>query len=360
MSFPELWIPGPTQVHEEVLEALRTAQIGHRAKEMRDLTQRCLPGTRAMFGTTGHVLFGTHSATGFMEAAVRSAVRGRILHVVNGAFSQRWYEISLACGREADAIELEWGRVPTADIVREHLQRGIAYDAFALVHNETSTGAIAPLAEIARCVHQHAPDALLLVDCVTSAAGTEIAFDAWGLDAAITGSQKALALPPGLALMAASERLLTRAAAVPNRGYYLDLLELAKHLEKDQMPTTPATPQLFALAHQLERIDATGGFEARFARHRALAERTRSWCDAHGFLPFPEAGALSPTVACRRTRDGLDLERFLGAMRERGYLLSNGYGKLKGQTFRIGHMGDHTLEGLDRMLAAADAVLAQL
>ncbi len=360
MTHLELWIPGPTEVSAPVLAAAASPAIGHRTKEMCALYDALVPGCREMFGCErGVVLFGTHSATGFMEAFTRNGIARRALHIVNGAFAERWKLISDACEKSNAVLEIPWGRAATPQELDAFLDRDRDFDAVALVHNETSTGALAPLEQLAAVVRRRLPDAMLLVDAVTSAAATPIRFDDWGLDGVFTGSQKALALPPGLALAAVSKRLLEKAQALPGRGYYFDLVDLAKNGAKSQTPTTPALPQLNALKVQLERIAASGGFAARYARHAALAARTRAYCEERGFPSFTAPEFLSPTVACREN-GGLDVAAWVKGLRAKGYLMSEGYGDLKARTFRIGHMGDHELAGLERLLAASDAVLRDL
>ncbi len=356
------FLPGPTEVSVEVLAAQARPVAGHRGPEVRELMAAAQSGLRALFGTERPVYVSTSSATGFMEAAIRNGVRARVLCLVNGAFSERFAAIAEACGREVDRLAVPWGATHAPEAVADRV-RGGGYDAVTLVHSETSTGALNPVAALARAVHDADPETLVLVDSVTGVGGAPLAFDASGLDFALTGSQKALALPPGLAFAAASERMLERARSVPGRGFYFDLLRFDDEAARDQTPTTPAVTLLYALGAQLERI-ARETLDARWARHRAMAERTASWVDslealgAAGVRVLADEGGRSPTVTCLTLPDGVDGPSVVRRVREAGWVIGGGYGKLKATTIRIGHMGDHTPGELEALLDALTPVLA--
>ncbi len=356
MAVPRLFIPGPTQVHPDVLAALSQPQIGHRTPEFADLFARLQPRLRQLFATRHRVYVSTSSGTGLQEAASRNCVREgrRILHAVNGAFGQRWAEVSRANGKEVVVVEAPWGKAIRPDQIAEALRDG-PFDAVALVHNETSTGLLNPLPEIAQVVADY-PETLLLVDAVSSLGGTPIEVDRWGIDVCLTSSQKALALPAGIALAAVSDRALARAKEVAHRGYYFDFLVFEKYLARNQTPATPAIPHLFALDRQLDRILAEG-LEARFARHAALARRVQEWARQR-FALFAEAGYESPTVTAITNTRGIDVEALNRFLRRHGMLISNGYGRLKGQTFRIAHMGDVTQGEIEALLERIDAFIA--
>ncbi len=358
-GFGRFFLPGPTEVLPEVLEAQVRPMIGHRGKDAVELISRIQPLLQYVFRTKRPVYISTSSATGLMEAAVRNGARRRVLSLVNGAFSERFWKIALACGLEADALEVPWGEANTPEQLEEALRRG-DYDAVTVVHSETSTGVLNPIAELARVAHA-AGDVVLLVDSVSGLAGAPVETDEWALDFVLTGGQKALALPPGLAFGVAQENVLRRAESKPGRGVYFDFLEFEKNIQKNQTPNTPAVSLLYALAVQLERIRAET-LEARWARHAAMAERTWAWVDEmrdHGVemsVLAPE-GYRSPTVTTIRVPEGWTGPSLAAAMRERGYTISPGYGKLKDETFRIGHMGDHTVEELNELLAVLEEVL---
>lgn len=361
-EFGRFFLPGPTEVRPEVLAAMGRPLVGHRSPEIVELIGGMREGLCRLFRTARPVYLSTSSATGMMEAAVTNLSRRRILCLVCGAFSGRFHDIAAARGRPADRLEVEWGEPNLADAVREALESEPGrYDLLTLVHSETSTGVLNPVAEIAAAAREH-EDLLVAVDTVSSMGGAPVLTDEWGLDFVLAGVQKALALPPGLALAVASKRALERAREVPARGFYLDLLRFEAQMEKSQTPTTPAISLLYALERQLARIGEEG-LEARWRRHGAMARRTHEWVEeltASSGRPFavlaPE-GYRSPTVTAVVLPDGLEGPAVAGRLRERGFTIAPGYGKLRERTVRIGHMGDHTTEELEALLGALGEVL---
>jgi predicted phosphoserine aminotransferase len=352
---PVLFIPGPTQVAPEILAEMSRPAIGHRSAECARLWSESRAGLRRLMHTEAEVVMLTAPASAMMEAAIRNTVRERSLHLVNGAFSQRWFEIAQSCGRDAIAVEREWGQGFTGDDLARALEEHGPVDAVTVVHNETSTGTTSPIQEFRAVLEAH-PDTLLCVDTVSSMAGLPVHVDDWGLDVCLFGIQKCLALPAGLAVASVSRRALERAESVPHRGWFLDFVRLAKANEKEQSPTTPSTAHLYALVAQLERIEQEG-LENRWDRHRAMAERTRTWAAAKGWTLFPDEGFRSDTVSCIARGDGPDFNPALARLAEEGLLVSGGYGKLKGETFRIGHMGEHRMSDLELLLERFDAAL---
>lgn len=353
----ELWIPGPTEVSPDILAACAKPMIGHRSQAMETMLAAITPGLRELFETQGCVLALTSAASGVMEAAIRNLVHRRVLCLVNGSFSQRWFEIAKSCGKEAEALEIPWGEGFTGEILEEKLRASAPFEAVTLVHNETSTGALSDLASVAAAMRKF-PDTLFLVDTVSSLGGTPIGVDAYRIDLCLAGSQKALALPPGLTVVAVSKAALEKAKTIPDRGWYFDFPQLAAAAEKNSTPATPATSLLFALRAQIEKVKANGGWARRYEEHRKMMAATDAWALRHGFESFPKKRFRSPTTACLRS-GALDVEKFVADMKEKGFVISNGYGKLKGQTFRIGHMGDHTEEKLGKLLEAADRCLGK-
>jgi predicted phosphoserine aminotransferase len=347
----QLFIPGPVSVSPEVAMAQARPMIGHRGADFETLFARIQPKLRRVFATQQRVYVSTSSGTGLQEAAVRNCVRSRCLNLVNGAFSERWHQITLANGKEGVKLEVPWGRAIRPEQVEEALAQG-GFDAVTVVHNETSTGVMNPLAEIAHVVKRH-EDVLLLVDAVSSLGGVAIDCDGLGLDVLLTSSQKCLGLPPGLSFCAVSDRALARARTVPHRGYYFDFLELEKYLLRNQTPATPAISLLFALDVQLDRMLAEG-LEARYARHARLAARVQSWA-AEKHALFAEEGYRSPTVTTVSNVRQIDVPGLNRHLRALGMAISDGYGRLKGQTFRIAHMGDTTDADIERLLAAIEA-----
>lgn len=358
-SFGRFYLPGPTEVRAEILAAQTAPMIGHRSRSMEELIARIQPGLQTAFRTRRPVYISSSSATGMMEGAIRNGARERVLALTNGAFSERFAQIARACGRDVVTLERPWGEVHDPSMVADAL-RGGRFDAVTVVHSETSTGALNPVAEIAEAVHA-AGDVTLLVDSVSGLGGAPLETDGWELDFVLTGSQKALALPPGLAFGVARQSLLARAASLSGRGVYFDVIEFESYIAKHQTPNTPAVSLLYALASQLDAIVAEG-MDARWARHAAMAERTWRWVDemkAAGIsvgVLAPE-GARSPTVTCVRLPDGRTGPEVAAAMKQRGWTVSTGYGKLRDATIRIGHMGDHSLAGVDGLLEELTAVL---
>ena len=357
--FGKFFLPGPTEVRHDVLDAQALPMIGHRGPAMEELIADVQPGLRAIFRTTRPVYIASASATGLMEGAVRNGARRRVLSLVNGAFSERFHEIARSCGMETQALEVPWGQGHTPDAVDKALSEA-NYDAVTVVHSETSTGALNPLDAIAKVVHARG-DITLLVDSVSGMAGAPVETDAWGLDFVLTGSQKAFALPPGLAFGVANGALLARASANPHRGIYFDFLEYEKSIAKNQTPNTPALSLMYGLRAQIRHIEAET-IEGRWKRHAAMARRTEAWVAemaGRGIaiaILAPE-GFRSPTVSCLTLPDGMTGPKVTKELDRRGFVIAPGYGKLRDSSIRIGHMGDHTVAELDILLGELEDIL---
>jgi aspartate aminotransferase-like enzyme len=366
-----LWIPGPTEVRPAIFEVLGQAMFGHRAKAMVETIERIDPGLRLAFGlkpdSSSQIGVGTHSATAMMEGSLHG-VGQRVLCVINGAFSKRWAEIAETLGKEVTRLEIPWGQAADEETLGAALAAGEAFDAVTLVVNETSTGVLTPLAPIARAM-QISPNTLLLVDVVSAIAGCAIDFDEHAIDFALAGINKALALPPGLCVMCASDKYVQAAKSRTRRAWYLDPIRTLEGHAARKTPTTPAIGLYLALARQMEDItngvtlpeadrhlSGAAAWQARFDKHLRMRATTLAWGAKHGFAPFPSGDLASPTVACLRAPD-LDIPVFLAGLKQAGHTIGGGYGKLKSETFRIGHMGDHTEEGLAELLTAADGLL---
>ncbi len=335
--------------------------IGHRSAEMEALMDRVAPRLRRLFRTGRPVYVSTSSATGLMEAAIRNCAPRSVLSLVCGAFSERFFKIAVACGRDAAKIVVDLGESNEPEAVREALERR-DYDAVTMVHSETSTGVLNPLQAIARAVRDVAPETLLLVDCVTSLASARVEVDAWGLDFALAGSQKGIAVPPGLAFGVASQRAYDRSLAVPGRGLYFSFEAFEAAAAKKQTSNTPAVSLIYALDEQLARIESEG-LEARWARHEAMAERTFRWVaelrERHGIdlRVLATEGRRSPSVTCIALPERLSGVEVARGMKARGFTIASGYARLKERTVRIGHMGDHTLEELEALLGELEQVM---
>jgi aspartate aminotransferase-like enzyme len=359
-AFGTFFLPGPTEVRPEVLAALTRPMIAHRGAEFEALFARLQEGLREVFGTARPVFISSSSATGLMEAAVRCAPAGPILSVVNGAFSERFAQIVRATERELHVLEVPPGRIATPDDVAARLRAG-RYGAMTVVHSETSTGALTDVRAIRAVAAEQG--VTCLVDSVTGVGGAELRVDDWSLDFALTGSQKALAMPPGLSFAVASEAYMATAPAQPSRGLYFDLVEFEQYARKNQTPNTPATSLFYAAEAQLARIRAET-MAARWARHAAMAAQTHRWVDERverfGIDILAPAGQRSPTVTAVTVPDGITGDDVVRAVQARGFVIGAGYGKVKARTFRIGHMGDHTPEGIARCLDVVDDALAEL
>ncbi|MGD2061611.1 MAG: alanine--glyoxylate aminotransferase family protein [Acidimicrobiia bacterium] len=352
------FLPGPTEVHPDVLAAQNGPMIGHRGKAIVELLSSIDEGLKPVFSTQRPVIVSTSSATGLMEAAVRNGVTGgKVLALITGAFSKRFADIASACGHDVERWEVEWGDVHDPDELADRLARG-GYDVVTLSQSETSTGSLQDLEAIASMVNRH-EETLLCVDSVTGIGGVETHTDEWGVDFILTGSQKALALPPGLAFGVASEAMLERSAKVPDKGWYFDLEMLHSQIVEHQTPATPAVSLLYALDYQLKRIGEET-MPVRWKRHLDMQQRTFDWVEEMkekgiDIDVFAAAGHRSPTVTCISSDRSREI---VAAMFDRGWVIGGGYGKLKDSTFRIGHMGDHTLGELEELLAVLTEVMS--
>ncbi len=347
MKHKKLFIPGPTEVSKEVREAMGIFMFGHRAPEFSDLYKEVYPKLQKLFYTNNPIFLSTSSGSGMMEATVRNLTNKKVLSCIIGAFGKRWYEMAVTNGIEADPLEVEWGQAIKPEMVEEKLKTG-EYDVITVTHNETSTGVMNPVGEIAEIVKKY-DDVMFCVDAVSSLGGVKIPADEWGIDVLITSTQKALALPPGLALAAVSEKALERAKTVKNRGFYFDFLVFKKYFDKFQTPTTPTISHIYALNVQLDRM-LDEGLDNRFERHAHMARRVREWATEKGFELFAEKGYESNTVTTIKNTTGKSVSDLNKALAERGKTLSNGYGALKEKTFRIAHMGELTMDDINELL----------
>lgn len=354
-----LFIPGPVEVRKEILDAQTQWMIGHRSSEFVDLFERLQGKLRQAFFTDSRVYVVGASGTGFWEGASRNGIRDgkKALHLTGGAFSERWASLSEANGKQVDRIQVDWGQAHTPEMVAEALEKE-SYDAVCVVHNETSTGVTNPIQAIGDVVNQY-DDTLFFVDTVSGFLGTELRVDDWGIDIALTSSQKALALPPGIAFASVSDRVLERAKQIEHRGYYFDFVTMEKSLLKNNTPSTPPISLMFAADVQLDAILAEG-IENRWARHRQMRDMTHDWALDNGFGLYAQDGYRSDTVTAVANTRGMDvvaMDKFMQS--ERGYAMDKGYGKIKGETFRVPHMGDMTTETLTEVLTGIGDFIAQ-
>ena len=361
-SFGTFFVPGPTEIRPEILAHLTRPIMGHRGREFEAMFARIEAGLRDVLLTARPVYVGATSSTGFMEMGIRNVSDGAILSLVNGAFSERFALIGEACGRQVDRVVVPWGETYDLDVVESALAAK-RFVAVTVAHSETSTGVITDVRAVAELAHRYG--AICMVDSVSGAGGAELTVDGWGIDFFLTGSQKALALPAGLAFAVASADFVERAKSVTNRGFYFDIVEFERYAQKNQTPNTPATSLLYALEAQMGDIGREG-IERRWERHVTMRDATIEWVYGMSTRRGIEMsvlapdGARSPTVTVVKLPAGLTGPEVLDAIKLRGITVGSGYGKLKDTTIRIGHMGDHTLDGIRRCLHACESAITEL
>jgi aspartate aminotransferase-like enzyme len=351
----KLFTPGPVEVSPKTLAAFSRPMIGHRGEDFRNLYRDIHSKLQTLFGTKQPVFLSTSSAWGVMEASIRNLVSKRVLCCMCGAFSDKWFDVAKRCGKEADGLQVEWGKHIDHKDVDAALASG-KFDTVTLIHNETSTGVMNPLPEIC-CTLAKYPDVLLIVDTVSSFSAVKIDMDALGIDVMLTGAQKALALPPGFSLFAVSEKAFARAEKQKDRGYYFDFLEFKKQQAEWMTPTTPSIGHIFALQSKLEEIFEEG-IATRLDRHLRTNALVHGWVRERGFDFFAEQGYRSKTLTCVKNTRGIDVLAMAKKLREKHHLVIDpGYGKLKGRTFRLSNMGDETEETVSHLLSCLDNCL---
>lgn len=346
----KLFLTGPVEVREDVLDQMNKPMIGHRTPEFRELFESITVKLQELLNTKHRCLISSSSALGIMEGCVRNCVMERSLNLVNGAFGERWAKIVELNGKHCDRLEVDYGKGITAAMVEEKLAEN-SYDSVFLTHNETSTGVINPLPEIAEVVKQY-PHIIFMVDCVTSMGGVNIDVDEWGIDVALSSNHKCFALPPIMTVFSCSQKAFDRSKRVKNRGFYFDFQLFEKNFDKSYTVTSPPIPQMFAMNYQLDKM-LQEGLQDRYARHQGMAEYTRRWAIENGFALFAEEGFESPTVTCIENTKGIPVNETISKVKEKYHMeFATGYRDLNEKTFRIGHLGDITLEEVKELLEA--------
>lgn len=346
----KFFVPGPTWVRPEILQELTRPMMGHRSAEFKELFRRINADLKTLFDTGQSTFVVTSSGTGVMQAALENCVARRVLVTTCGAFSERWYNIAESLGYEVDRLDAGWGNAVEPQALADHLARHqrAHYDAVTITHNETSTGVTNDVASLTAVVREEAPDALVLVDAVSSLGGIPVHFDDWNLDVCLASVQKCIAIPPGITVVAVSDQAIARSKKHPYRGTYFDFIAYKEKADDDSVPSTPSIPHFYALAAQLEHIVRGEGLEARFRRHRMMREITHTRTTR-----FARLAAASPEIASNTVTalsPVLPPDQIREEMKRRGYTLGGGYGQWKDTTFRIGHMGDIPLADLETML----------
>jgi aspartate aminotransferase-like enzyme len=353
----KLWIPGPTEVKDDVLMEQAKPLFGHRSKDFTLLYDSVLTQLREFFKTEQHVLVMTASGTIFMDITARNLLtnEGKALCCVNGSFSSRMHKAIVDSGKNADMMEIDWGKAVTVEMIKEKLETS-SYEVVTVCYNETSTGVKADLKAIGALLKNY-PDTLLVVDAVSSMGGDMLLPDEWGTDLVFASTQKCFALPPGLAIGIVSQKALDRAKTVPDKGMYINLEAiLGYYAKKKQTPSTPNISLLTAFDYKLKQMLKEGA-ENIYRRHKEMADYTHEWALKHGFGLFAEEGFRSVTVTTVDNREkNMDIDALNKALAEKGFVIANGYGPFKGKNFRIGHMGDHNLDGLKELLATIEEI----
>jgi len=351
----KLFIPGPIQVSDKTYKAMATPIVGHRSKDFTKLVEEVEPRLKQLFYTNRPVYLSTSSSWGVMEGAIRNVTNKAVLNCCNGAFSDKWFDVSKRCGKAAGALSFDWGKPVDPKALEKELSTG-KYDSVTIIHNETSTGTMSNLEEISAVLKKF-DDVISIIDTVSSFSALPIKMDELGIDVMITGCQKALALPPGLSFISVSEKAINRAKAVEGRGYYFDFLEFDSNMEKLMTPSTPVISLIYALKSKLDDIFEEG-VQKRYARHLENNKIVREWGYSHGFSLLPEEKFGSVSLNCFKNTRNADLPALLAELKKRfAMVFDGGYGKLKGNTFRISNMGDETPATMRELLGNIDCIL---
>jgi aspartate aminotransferase-like enzyme len=358
---PNLRIPGPTPVPDEVLRAVAHPMVNHRGREFASLIERVSEKLRDFFLTREDVLILSASGTGGMEAAVVNTLSpgDRVLVVSIGSFGDRFAAIAETYGAEVTPLAYEWGQAADPEDVRKALAADAAIKAVLVTHNETSTGVTNPLAEIANVVR--GAKRLLIVDAVSSLGAIPVDMDGWGLDVVVTGSQKGWMVPPGLAFVALSERAWVANESAGMRRYYFDLAKARDMARKGQTPWTPTMSIFYGLDAALD-IMAREGLEGIHARHANIGRMVREGVKALGLeLLAADERYASDTVTAVKCPEGVEVSALRTALEdEHKVVLAGGQGKLSGKIFRIGHLGLVSEEDIRDALEALKQVLPRV
>jgi aspartate aminotransferase-like enzyme len=360
-----LMIPGPTPLPEPVREVLGRPAVGHRSAEFKDVLKRVFPALQWIFRSKNQVFLYTASGTGAMEAAMSNTLNAgdRVLALVNGVFSHRWAEIAKTLGLHVETLDVPAGEAHTPEMLREYLeaQKGTQYKAVLLNHSETSTGVLSPIRELTQVVRETHPEALTIVDTITSLGATEFALDEWDVDVAVSGSQKGFMLPPGLSFLALSDRAWQAHQQCEHPGYYFNFTRYQKAQLENTTPYTPATPQILGLDIALKLMQEEG-LETMIARHQQLSQMTRAGVQAMGLeLLVKDPKNASPSVTSFLPPAGLTVDAIRAGLKKRfGIVIADGQKDLKGKIMRIGHLGHVSEREVLATLSALEAVLNEL
>jgi aspartate aminotransferase-like enzyme len=358
---PNLRIPGPTPLPDEVREAGARQMVNHRGPEYAALQSRVIAGLRRVFRTENDVLILTSAGTGGLEAAIVNFLspNDAVLAVPTGVFGDRFAKIATAYGATVTRQSCEDGQAADPVSVARALSAGGPWKAVLLTHNETSTGITNPIADLAATIRRVSPETLILVDGVSGLGALPFETDAWGLDVVVTGSQKAWMVAPGLAFVSVSARAWDASKAARMPRFYFDLAAHRSSAESGQTPWTPAVSVMFQLDVALQMMEREGLAQI-WRRHAAVGSAARAGLGALGFRLLADPAYASNTVTAAWLPDDLDWKAFNGALRREGLVIAGGQGALKGRIFRIGHLGNVTVPAMLGAMGILEAVLAEL
>lgn len=352
----QLFTVGPVHVAQDTLQAMTKPMITHRCKEYKDLHGAVVEKLRKALQTDDDIFLVGGSATVMIEGAVKNAVSSSCLNISNGSFGKRLIECATLNGKNVTEVHVPWGKAMKPEDIEGKVSKDM--EAVCWVSNESSTGVLSDSVALAEEVRRQNPDSLIIVDAVTSAMAADMNLPKLQADAVVFGTQKALALPPGLAIAVVSDRIIEKSKSVKNKGFYTDFVKLKKNADENYALTTPPVSLLYGLDYQLDKI-LKEGMANRYKRHIEMAEMVRKWAEEKFNGLYPEEGYRSKTIGVVNRGD-LDFDAFHSKLKAKGYEISNGYGDVKQTTFRIGHMGDITPSMLKELLSAMDEVLEEM
>lgn len=350
-----LYTVGPVHVEADTLQSMTKPMITHRSKEYKELHGNIVEKIRKALNTDMDVFLVGGSATIMLEAGIRNGAERKTLGITNGSFGNRSIELGELNGKTVEKVQVPWGKAMRPEDIAGKVQKDT--ELVHWVSNESSTGVFSDSVALAKEVRSQNPDALIQIDAVTSAFAMDMRIKDIDADSIVFGTQKALALPPGLAIMLCSERMLEKAKTVTNKGFYTDLLKIKKQADVNYALTTPPVSLMYGLDYQLDRM-LREGMSNRYARHQEMADLVRDWADRKLAGVFPEEGYRSNSIGVLNRGD-LDFDSFHSKLKTKGYEISNGYGDVKEKTFRIGHMGDTTPAGIKQLLSAMDEIMEE-
>lgn len=363
----KLFTAGPVACRPEVLEAMKGLRLGksvdrrkqmfsHRSQEYKDLHKDTVEKLKSFLETDDKVFIYPSTGSGIMEGTIRSCVKDKILITSNGAFGDRYANVAKKNGKDVVKLSKDMGKPITPKLLDKKLEKNSDVEAVTITYNETSTGMLNPLPELAKVVNDH--DKLLFVDAVSAMGGADIKVDDWGIDIVFASTQKAFGVPPGMAICTASERALNKAKKVDNRGWYLDLLNYDSYYQKKSgTPSTSPIPIVLAFNKMFDIIEEEGGKEERLNLYEERSKKIREGVKSLGLTLFPESGYESPTISCVNAPEGMTGKEVYEELRNYDIEIAAGYGDIKEQTFRIGNMGYVTFDEIDEMLNKLEKVI---